>query len=500
VAVAQVEPAPEGLKQNAIGYISNIVIGVASTAPGYSIAATLGFVVAISGVGLQAPAVMLIAFLPMFCIAYAYRYMNQADPDCGTTFSWATRGLGPSWGWLGGWAIVATDVIVMASLSQIAAIYTFLLFDWHAAASSHVAVMIAGVIWIFLMTAICYIGTELSARTQQWLLGIELATLTLFAIWAIAKVYIDDPAGSLHLSASWFNPFQIDSFSALAEGVLLGTFIYWGWDSGVAVNEESEDKATGPGKAAVISTLLLLGIYLITSAAAQAYGGAHALIDNQDDVLSFLGGNVFPSPLDKLLIITVLTSASSSTQTTILPTARATLSMARQKAFPPSFGRIHPRFLTPSYSTVWMGAVSTIWFIAIQLLSPNNVLGDSVTALGFGIAFYYGITGIACVVFYRRELRNDFKTFFYAGVLPLVGALALFAIAIKAFFEYQNPDNTNTDLLGIGSPVVIGVGSLLVGGVVMFFARFRYREFFARKPEVFDPATAGQAIVPEEAV
>jgi amino acid transporter len=500
VAVSQADPAPGGLKKNAIGYISNIVIGVASTAPGYSIAATLGFVVAIEGVGLQAPAVMLVAFLPMFCIAYAYRYMNQADPDCGTTFSWATRGLGPSWGWLGGWAIVATDVIVMASLSQIAAIYTFLLFDWDAAANSHVAVMIAGVLWIFLMTLICYLGTELSARTQQWLLGIELATLTLFAVWALAKVYIDNPAGSLHVDAAWFNPFAIDSFSGLADGVLLGTFIYWGWDSGVAVNEESEDSATGPGKAAVISTLLLLAIYLITSAAAQAYGGAETLIENADDVLSSLGGQVLPSPLDKLLIITVLTSASSSTQTTILPTARATLSMARQKAFPPSFGKIHPRYLTPSYSTVWMGVVSTIWFIAIELLSPDNVLGDSVTALGFGIAFYYGITGIACIVFYRRELRNDFKTFFYAGVLPLLGALALFAIFIKAFFDYSNPDNTNTEILGVGAPVAIGVGSLLLGAVVMFFARFRYREFFARKPEVYDPATAGQAVVPEEAI
>src|SRR4029434_4595047 len=136
---------------------------------------------------------------------------------------------------------------------------------------------------------------------------------------------------------------------------------------------------------------------------------------------------------------------------------------------------IHPRYLTPSYSTIWMGVVSTIWFIAIQLLSPDNVLGDSVTALGFGIAFYYGLTGIACIVFYRRELRKDFKTFFYAGVLPLLGALALFAIAIKAFWDYKDPVNTNTEFLGIGSPVVIGVGSLLLGAIVMFFARFRYR-------------------------
>ena len=106
--------ATRGSRRNALSYVSNVVIGVASTAPGYSIAATLGFIVAVSGVGLQAPAVMLVAFVPMFCIAFAYRYMNKADPDCGTTFSWVTRGLGPSLGWLGGWAIVATDVIVMA--------------------------------------------------------------------------------------------------------------------------------------------------------------------------------------------------------------------------------------------------------------------------------------------------------------------------------------------------------------------------------------------------
>ncbi len=324
--------APAGLKKGAVSYLSNIVIGVASVAPGYSIAATLGFVVAVAGVGLQAPAVMLIAFLPMYCIAYAYRYMNQADPDCGTTFSWVTRGLGPRAGWLGGWAIVVTDIIVMASLAQIAAIYSFLLVGWDGGVDSQVAVMIAGVIWIAIMTAICYIGTEISATTQKYLLTTEVVILVAFAIVALIKVYTGAPAGSVNVSASWFNPFAVDSFSGLIDGVLLGTFIYWGWDSGVAVNEESDDPR-GSGKSAVIATLFLLVLYLLVSAASQAFAGPQTLIDNADDILSKLGTDVFGSPWDKLLIITVLTSASASTQTTILPTARATLSMARQNAF-----------------------------------------------------------------------------------------------------------------------------------------------------------------------
>jgi amino acid transporter len=140
--------------------------------------------------------------------------------------------------------------------------------------------------------------------------------------------------------------------------VLLGLFIYWGWDSAVAVNEESTERTTGPGRAAIVSTILLVFIYVIVSFAAQSYGGEHFLIQHSDDVLSALGGGVLGSPLDKLVILAVLTSAAASTQTTILPTARTTLSMARWRSIPSGFGRVSPRWQTPTVSTIAMGAVS----------------------------------------------------------------------------------------------------------------------------------------------
>src|SRR6202023_1671652 len=120
----------KGLKKNAIGFLSNVVIGVASTAPAYSLAATLGFIVADAGVGTHAPAVLLASFVPMLLVALGYRYLNRADPDAGTTFAWTTRAFGPGMGWLNGWAIFLADVLVMASLSDIAAIYTFKLFGF----------------------------------------------------------------------------------------------------------------------------------------------------------------------------------------------------------------------------------------------------------------------------------------------------------------------------------------------------------------------------------
>ena len=114
-------------------------------------------------------------------------------------------------------------------------------------------------------------------------------------------------------------------------------------------------------------------------------------------MLSALGKDVLPWGLDKLLIIAVLTSASASTQTTILPATRAMLSMAAHRAAPRSFAAINPTYLTPGISTIWMGAVSIIWYVALTLLS-ENILADSITATGLAIAFYLGITGVACVV------------------------------------------------------------------------------------------------------
>jgi len=475
----------KGLKSGAIGYLSNLVISVASVAPAYSLAATLGFVTGVAGVGLAAPAVMLASFVPMLLIAAGYYYMNRADPDCGTSFTWVTRAMGPHLGWLTGWAIVVADIVVMATLAQIAGIYTFRLFG-ITVSDTGLAVSLVAAAWIIVMTWICYVGIELSARIQQVLLSIEIVTLALFAIIALIKVYSDPGPFSIHVSASWFNPFSI-STSALVAGVLLGVFIYWGWDSGVCVNEESENASTGPGKAAVVSTLLLLAIYLVVAAAAQAYAGTRFLTHHHNDVLGALGTKVFGSPLDKLLIITVLTSASASTQTTILPTARTTLSMARFGAIPKVFGRIHPTHLTPSASTLTMGAVSLVWTLFIIQVS-TNVLGDSITGLGFQIAFYYGLTGFACAIFYRKELFKSVRNFLLVGVAPFLGGLMLLGIFVKALIFYKDPiENYSGSFLGIGTSVAIGVGLLLLGVVVMIWAQIVYPRFFGRKLDVAEP-------------
>ncbi len=479
----------KGLKKGAIGYVSNVVIGVASTAPAYSMAATLGFIVAVSGVGVHAPAVLLVAFVPMLLVASAYKYFNRADPDAGTTFAWTTRAVGPMTGWMNGWAIFLADLLVMASLSDIAAIYTFKLFGFSELGHSKAAIIIAAIVWIALMTWICYRGIELSARIQQALLGIEVAILVIFAVVAFVKVYgSHPPSGSIKPSPDWFNPFAM-KFSDLVVAILLAVFIYWGWDSGVAVNEESEDPAEGPGKAAVVSTLMLVLIYLLVSSAGISFHGAGFLSneENSEDVLNALGSGVLGGTFNKLLIITVLTSASASTQTTILPTARTTLSMAHWKAVTSLLSRVHKRYLTPTVSTLGFGVLSIIVTVVMLLLS-KKVLADAVTAIGFPIVFYYGWTGIACAIYYRNELTKSARNFFLLGVGPVLGGVILWGVGWKALFYYgEKAHVASKPILGITLPVWLGIGGMILGVIVMLATRPVFKEFFSRKRETAPP-------------
>ena len=466
-------PGTKGLKSGALGLLSSVVIGLASTAPAYSLAASLGLIVVIAGE--KAPAIMLLAFVPMYLIAVAYRELNEAEPDCGTTFTWATRAFGPWTGWMGGWGIIAADIIVMANLAQIAGQYTFLLFGADDLAKDALWTLLAGVIWIALMTYICYRGIEVSARVQYALLGIELVVLAIFSVVALVRVYSGDaPGGALTPDLGWLWPGGL-GLSELVDAVLVAVFLYWGWDTAVAINEESDDPGKTPGRAAVLSTLLLLVTYALVAVAAVAFAGTGTEgiglgnPDNADDVFAAMGGAVFGdsglgSVLVSLLIISVLTSSAASTQTTILPTARAALSMAAYRAIPPRFAVIHPRYQTPTWATWGMGIASIAFYIVLTFVS-TNVLADSISAVGLLIAFYYGLTGFACVWYYRRRLHG--RDLWTKGVLPLLGALMLLGAFVLSSIDYAATDAGETSLFGIGGVFVVGIGALVVGAVLM---------------------------------
>jgi amino acid transporter len=474
-----------------------VVMGVASTAPAYSLAATLFFVVA--AVGLKSPLIAVLAFVPMLLTSIGFSELNKADPDCGTTFIWGARAFGPKTGWAGGWAVVAADVLVMASLAQVAGQYLFFFIQGPdstiGADASGGWVLLVGVLWIVAMTYICYRGIEVSANFQKVLLSIEIVLLLVMSLTALVRVYgSHPPPGSLHPSLSWLSPSGL-TVPAFVSGIILMLFIYWGWDTALSVNEETADKSRTPGQAGIISTVLLLVTYVTVIIAVQAFAGIGTtgvgLMNqaHQFDVLSVTGSAIFGTSgfgmvLSRLLFLMVLTSAAASTQTTILPTARTTLSMAAYGALPESFAKIHPRYLTPTVSTLVMGAVSIALYIPLNYLAGGNPIADAVTAIGLYIAFYYGLTAFSCVWYYRATLTSSARNLWMRGILPGLGGLIMYAAGLYSLQSDWVATNSYTmwTVPGlhwqIGGIFVIAALAALAGVISFIFMRVTAPAFF----------------------
>jgi amino acid transporter len=562
------EDEDKGLERS-LGFFSTLTIGMNSTAPAYSLAAVLaGIVVA---TGLQAPASLIVSFIPMFLIAASFYYMNRADPDCGTTFTWVSRALGPWPGWIAGWAVCMTGVLVIGSLADVAALYTYGLFGLGGLADSVVAVTALAVVFIVLTTTLCVIGTDISANFQTILSGCQIGGLLLLAGVALFKAITGDipvapvEIGNMNVALSnpsielnWFLPWDIPSTTALTAGLLIGVFIYWGWESSLSLNEENED-ADSSGRAGITATVLLVLTYLFIAVALIAYAGPAVFASAnaqgiESQLFDDLALPILGSPLDKLVLIAVLTSALASTQTTILPGARTSLSMAFHGAIPKAFGQVSRRFFTPVFSTVAVAVLAILWYVPLNLFSQGS-LYDSLQALSLLIAFYYSVNGLACFAFYRTEILRPgiwtalciglltfgslalaiggisdyydafgplsnliwlgfvaiglltvalfagakaFRPALFIGFAPLAGALMLGFVLLRSILDLADPttSESGSSWLGVTPALVMGVGFMLLGVILMFVWRALHsKPFFARTLETVAPETAAKAPV-----
>jgi hypothetical protein len=101
------------------------------------------------------------------------------------------------------------------------------------------------------------------------------------------------------------------------------------------------------------------------------------------------------------------------------------------------------------------------------------------------IAFYYGLTGIACAIYWRRELGKSLKNFLLIGVGPVLGAIALFYLLYESVVDLADPkaSYSGESILGVGVPLAIALFFIVLGLIVMVAWRFSSygRPFFSRR-------------------
>ncbi|ADG77316.1 Amino acid permease-associated region OS=Tsukamurella paurometabola (strain ATCC 8368 / DSM/ CCUG 35730 / CIP 100753 / JCM 10117 / KCTC 9821 / NBRC 16120/ NCIMB 702349 / NCTC 13040) OX=521096 GN=Tpau_0679 PE=4 SV=1 [Tsukamurella paurometabola] len=485
----------KGLAPGKVGLLDGVVLGISTVAPGYTLTASIGLIVA--AVGLKMPAIFIAGFIPMFLTAYAYRELNSRLPDCGASFTWSTKAFGPYVGWMCGWGMVLATIIVLSNLAAIAVEYFYLFIaqltgnESIAELSQNTAVNIATTLaFIAVATWIAGRGITTSEKLQYVLVGFQLVVLVAFAAFAIAKS-TSAPTG-LAFSIDWFNPFTGVTIAAFVVGVTGSIFAFWGWDTCLTLGEESKDPHKVPGRAGLLAVITILLTYLLVAVAVMMYAGVGSEglglgnPDNAENVFRPLADPVMGTSGGLLLFLAIFASSAASLQTTFLPAARTMLAMGAYGAFPRKLASIHPRYLVPTYATVVAGITTSVFYTAVKLLS-ERALVDTIAALGIMICWYYSITAFACVWYFRRELFASAHNVIYKLVFPLIGGLMLAAVFLVSLQESLDPGNgSGAELFGIGLVFYIGFGLLLLGTMLMLVRRARHPAFFRGKTLSWD--------------
>jgi amino acid transporter len=481
------------LKHGTLSLFDSTMIATASVAPAYSLAATIGLLVA--AVSLQAPAAILVSFFPVFFIALAYYFMNIQLPNCGASYTWISRTLNPHLGWFTGWVQTAASILFCTAAPLLAGSNTLALMNnlgWISsdAAADSKLVALVGFIWLVLVTAMVVRGIRLTANFQWVMVAIEYLLVLGFSIAAFVKIATQHPAGSQNISLDWFNPFSLSGLAGLAAGAVLGVFFFWGWDTAANLNEESEAAETTPGNAGIISMFILLLIFMVASAAVQALVPADRLAKEGANALFYFATQVFPAPWSYAMVLAVLASTVATTQTTLLPATRLTFSMSRDDVFPPVFGLIHRKWQTPYIGTMIVAAISAVGILLTTLSSSVNTTFQGIIAnIGVLVAFYYGVTGIACAWAYRKALLKSPRILVLAGILPAVGGIFLFWVGYEVVAQ-----------AGFGTSLPVLIALILGLPLVILTMVLTKSDFFRQKTVSYDLGPNGEIVSSDAAI
>ncbi|MDO5633810.1 MAG: APC family permease [Micrococcus sp.] len=478
----------KGLESGKVGLVGAVVIGVSVVAPAYTLTSGLG--PTISTVGQYVPAILLLGFIPMLLVALGYRALNSRVPDSGTSFTWATQAFGPYVGWMGGWGLVAASIIVLSNLAAVAVDFTFLML---AQLTGHEQIgELAGNLWVNIPLTLIYLalaawvahrGVEATKKLQYVLVAFQLIALGAFAVAALLQVSRGTGFDVTPVELEWFNPMAVGDFSVIAAGVSLSIFLFWGWDVTLTMNEETKDPERTPGRAASLTVLIIIAVYILCALGVIAWAGigteglGAGNPENQESIFAVLAGPIL-GPFALLMSSAVLVSSLASLQSTMVAPARTLLAMGFYKAVPPQFARVSPRFNSPAFAT-WVGAGASGVFYVVARLISENALWDTITALGLMICFYYGITALACVWYFRREWFTSVSTTLNTFLFPLIGGLVLLVMFAITIVDSIDPAyGSGSAVFGVGTVFILGMSVLVLGVVLMFYTRLRHPAYF----------------------
>ena len=446
----------KGLAQGALGTFESAVMGIAGTAPAFSVAVTTAAIVA--SVGVLSVGSIFYCGLIMFGIMLAFFHLSKITPHAGAAYAWVGHVFGRTWGFFTGWGLLVASIFFMVSATIPAATSTLVLLAPETVENTNWVTATAA-IWLTLVTIVVTKGIKHASYTQLILTGIETAVV--FALIAGAFMqYGDRPAHAPSLI--WFSPFSFTP-QLFATGALTAIFFYWGWDVTMNLSEETKagdgDGAHPASKGAFWAMVNLILFFIIMMIVVLIVLNDEEIAQANTNVLYAIANKLFPPPWNYLAVLSTILSTVGTIETQILQFSRSMFAMARDEMLHPRYAKIHPEWQTP-----WV-ATFVIWFLGVLLLfsssympSVKSILESSILAIGFQICFYMSLAGFACAWHYRAKLKAGLNGAVSYVLWPLLAALFMVFIAVYSIPTFD----AVTNIMGLGG-LLVGFAPLLLG-------------------------------------
>ena len=450
------------LATGSLSTLESVVMGVAGSAPAFSVAVTTATIVASVGT-LSVGSIFYCGFI-MFGIMLAFIHLNEMKPHAGATYAWVGRVFGPNWGFFAGWGLLVASVVFMVSATIPAATSTLVLFAPDYVENTNWVTLVAA-IWLTVVTIVVTKGIRHASNAQMALTFIEtgiVVALILGALYYFAGTPAHTP------SLEWISPSSFTP-TAFATGALTAIFFYWGWDVTLNLGEETKKGTPQPsGQGAFWAMIALMIFYMVMLITVLIALSDEEIAAANTNVLYALANKVFSSPWSYMAVLSTILSTVGTIETQILQFSRTMFAMARDDALNPRYATIHPEWQTP-----WI-ATGAIWLLGMILLFSSSymptvsaILQASILAIGFQICFYMSLAAFACAWQYRDKLNAGFVPAISYVLWPLLSGLFMVFVALYSIPTFDTVTN------------VIGIGGLLVGFIPLMMGKMRRQKQLA---------------------
>lgn len=234
---------------------------------------------------------------------------------------------------------------------------------------------------VILITMLAYVGIKESKKSANFMVGLKIVVLIIVAILGCWFIF------SNHTTSNW-TPFLPNGMTGVLKGVSAVFFAYIGFDAISTTAEECSNPQRDLPRGMIYALIICTVVYVVTTLVITGMVN-YQEFKGVSDPLAFVFEKIHFPKLGFLISVSAVVAATSVLLVFQIGQPRIWMSMSRDGLLPKAFGKIHPKFHTPSFATVMTG-----FLVGIPVLFIDDVLMTDLTSIGTLFAFVLVCGGV----------------------------------------------------------------------------------------------------------